>query len=311
MNQTYKVIVSGSINMDVVATADVHPSTGQTVPGKSLDFFPGGKGANQAVAAAKSGAHTVMIGKLGWDAFGDQLESFLRNQGVHLALARRAEDVSTGTALIVVAGGDNTIVVVPGANGLLRPTEVTTTAVQKGDILVSQFEVPLETIQKFFQNGKQYGATTILNPAPAMECPRELLALVDVLVLNETELSFFSGSSIPADAEEHVVIAKAKELRVHGDQVIVVTLGARGALAVLGEREIRVPGHPVTVLDTTGAGDCFVGNLAAKLAGGATLEQALRSANLAASICVQRMGAGPSMPTREEVESLEREEALV
>src|ERR1700712_1028810 len=170
-----RVLVAGSINMDVVATADRHPRVGETVAGKAVLYFPGGKGANQAVAAAKLGAPTTLIGRLGSDAFGDQLNTFLAAQGVDLRFVRQTTGADTGTAIITIANADNTIVVIPGANALVSVAAVAAPALAKGDIAVSQFEIPLPAITAFFQHARVAGATTILNTAPAIQFDRELL----------------------------------------------------------------------------------------------------------------------------------------
>lgn len=304
-----KLIIAGSINMDVVATVDRHPAVGETVAGKELHFFPGGKGANQAVAASKLGANTIMVGKLGKDGFADDLATFLRDQGVDLTHVSRTDNASTGTALIALAAatGQNSIVVVPGANGLLEPSDLEAVKIERGDVLVSQFEIPTSTIKAFFQRGRDMGAINILNPAPARSLDKSLLELVEVLVLNETELAFFiENKAIPQTVED--VATAARRLRLHPDQIIVVTLGAEGAVAVYGERVVPIQGHKVQAVDTTGAGDCFVGALAARLAEADHLDRALQYANAAASICVQRMGAGTSMPTKEDVKLVIRNE---
>src|ERR1041384_6566369 len=179
-----KILVAGSINMDVVATAARHPLPGETVAGKDLHFLPGGKGANQAVAAAKLGAITYLIGKLGNDAFADTLKSFLNSQGLKMEYVQRTSDAATGTALIVVAdSGENSIVVVPGANARLGKEDIEPVVIEPGDILVSQFEMPLETIERFFTRGKAAGARAILNPAPARAGVVDLLKAADILVL--------------------------------------------------------------------------------------------------------------------------------
>ena len=165
-----RVFVAGSINMDVVATASRHPRVGETVAGQAVHYFPGGKGANQAVAAAKLGASTTLIGRLGTDAFGQQLRTFLNLQGVDLALVKDTADIHTGTAIITIADADNTIVVVPGANALVSAEDVAAPVLAKGDVAVSQFEIPQATISAFFKRARAAGATTILNPAPAMAC---------------------------------------------------------------------------------------------------------------------------------------------
>jgi ribokinase len=299
-----RVFVAGSINMDVVATADRHPQIGETVAGSAVLYFPGGKGANQAVAAAKLGASTILIGRLGKDAFGNQLETFLAAEAIDLSFVRQTEKAHTGTAIITVANADNTIVVIPGANALVSAADVAAPTLAKGDIAVSQFEIPLPTIGAFFARARAAGATTILNPAPALEFDRKLLDLVDILVLNETELGLLTKTAL-RDSDDHArFIGAARSLQAGRDQTICVTLGKRGVLALVGGEPVVIPGRFVTAVDTTGAGDCFVGALAARLADGAAMRDALFTANAAASICVQRMGAAPSMPTAKEVEAL-------
>ncbi|MBR0685501.1 ribokinase [Bradyrhizobium manausense] len=298
-----RVFVAGSINMDVVATADRHPRVGETVAGRQVLYFPGGKGANQAVAASRLGAKTTLIGRLGKDAFGAELRTFLGAQGIDLGSVREA-DTHTGTAIITVAASDNTIVVIPGSNGLVSADDVADAPLAKGDVAVSQFEIPLPTIAAFFQRARNAGATTLLNPAPAQKMSGELLALVDILVLNETELGFLAGADLSDDDEAAKIIAVARQLQAREDQTICITLGKRGVLALAGHEEFAVPGRVVKAVDTTGAGDCFVGSLASQLADGAAMRAALAFANAAASISVQRMGAGPSMPTAAEVAAI-------
>lgn len=298
-----RVFVAGSINMDVVATADRHPKVGETVAGRQVLYFPGGKGANQAVAAVRLGARTTLIGRLGKDSFGAELKAFLCDQGIDLGYVVETADAHTGTAIITVAQADNTIVVVPGANGLVGAEDVEVVPLLAGDVAVSQFEIPLPAIAAFFRRARAAGATTLLNPAPAQAMSRELLALVDILVLNETELGFLAGSELSESDEAAKIIAVARQLQARQDQTICVTLGKRGVLALAGGEEIAVPGRVVKALDTTGAGDCFVGALAAQLADDMPLRAALAFANAAASISVQRMGAGPSMPTAAEVKA--------
>lgn len=295
------VRVAGSINMDIVATAARHPKIGETVPGREVLFLPGGKGANQAVAAAKLGAQTALIGRIGVDAFGRDLKDFLAGQNVDLKFLRDTPAAHTGTAVIAVAGGDNAIIVVPGANALVSERDVIEADIANGDILVSQFEIPIPTIEAFFSRARAADATTILNPAPAIDFDRKLLDLVDILILNETELGALAGRQIREDDPDELIFQLARTLQTRQRQTIAVTLGRRGALALTREKALAIPGEIVESRDSTGAGDCFVGALAAQRALGAPIEQALRYANLAASICVQRMGAAPSMPTRSEV----------
>src|ERR1035437_1838351 len=297
-----RVFVAGSINMDVVATASRHPRIGETVAGNAVRYFPGGKGANQAVAAAKLGAPTTLIGRIGKDAFGDQLKTFLAAQGIDLTFVRETAGVHTGTAIITVANADNTIVVIPGANATVTAAEVAAPTLAKGDIAVSQFEIPLPTISAFFKRARAAGATTILNPAPAIQFGAEMLDLVDILILNETELGFLTQAELRDTDDDARFIEVARLLQTGIDKIVCVTLGRRGVLALIDGKPLIVPGRAVKAVDTTGAGDCFVGAVAAQLAGGKSIGGALDYANVAASICVQRMGAAPSMPTAAEVE---------
>jgi len=301
-----RVFVAGSINMDVVATADRHPKVGETVAGNAVLYFPGGKGANQAVASAKLGASTTLIGRLGQDAFGDELKAFLATEGIDLSFVRQTAGAHTGTAIITVAKADNTIVVIPGANALVDAADVAGVMLGKGDIAVSQFEIPLATIDAFLERARTAGAMTILNPAPALTFDRKLLDLVDALVLNETELGLLAGGGVRESADDARFIDAARSLQTSPDQTICVTLGQRGVVALVGGAPLIIPGRMVAAIDTTGAGDCFVGALASQLADGAAMRDALEYANAAASICVQRMGAAPSMPTAEEVEALSK-----
>jgi ribokinase len=297
-----RVVVAGSINMDVVATAHRHPRLGETVAGSAVHYFPGGKGANQAVAAAKLGAPTMLIGRLGKDAFGVELRAFLAAQGIDLTHVQDTAEAHTGTAVITLANADNTIVVVPGANALVTATDVAATALAKGDIAVSQFEIPPPAIGAFFRQARAAGATTILNPAPAIEFGAEMLDLVDILILNETELGFLAKTEL-RDSDDHARFIEAtRSLPIGRDKIVCVTLGKRGVLALLAGEPLIVPGRAVKAVDTTGAGDCFVGAVAAQLAARSSIGNALDYANAAASICVQRMGAAPSMPAKEEVD---------
>jgi ribokinase len=299
-----QVFVAGSINMDVVATAERHPRIGETVTGNAVLYFPGGKGANQAVAAAKLGASTTLIGRLGNDAFGDELKTFLVAQGLDLSFVRQTAGVHTGMATITIANADNTIVVIPGANAHVSAADVAAPLLAKGDIAVSQFEIPLSSISAFFERAGAAGATTILNPAPAIEFDAEMLDLVDILILNESELGFLAKTELRDTDDTARFIDAVRSLQLGKNKIIGVTLGRRGVLAFINDEPLIVPGRPVKAVDTTGAGDCFVGAVAAQLASGKSIHEALGYANAAASISVQRMGAAPSMPTAAEVEAV-------
>lgn len=298
-----RVLVVGSINVDLVCRAERHPRPGETLPGSDFATHPGGKGANQAVAAARSGADTHMLGRVGDDGFGREQVEFLSNQGIRTDGVRRTEGVATGVALIVVDEmGENSIVVVPGANGRVVVEDIDV-AFAPGDVVVCQFEVPLEVVRGAFESARAAGATTVLNPAPASSCSPELLAMADILVVNESELSFFSRTEEADPANAADVAQSLRALRTAPGQVVVATLGAHGLVALVGDEAIGLSGHAVKAVDTTGAGDTFVGALAARIAAGASSREALDYANTAASICVERAGAGPSIPTAREVES--------
>jgi ribokinase len=301
-----RVFVAGSINMDVVATAERHPRVGETVAGHQVLYFPGGKGANQAVSAAKLGAPTTLIGRLGTDAFGHDLKIFLAAQGVDLSFVQETAEAHTGTAIITVANADNTIVVVPGANAMLDADDVTAPVLARGDIVVSQFEIPQTTVSAFFNRARAAGARTILNPAPMIAFDAKLLDLVDILILNESELGLLAEIELRDTDDSERIIEAARSLQGNGGRIVCVTLGKRGVIALADNEPLIIPGRAVKAVDTTGAGDCFVGAVAAQLAAGKSIRDALDYANVAASICVQRMGAAPSMPTVGEVETSRR-----
>jgi ribokinase len=292
--------------MDVVATAERHPRLGETVAGQAVHYFPGGKGANQAVAAIKLRAPVTLIGRLGRDAFGDELKAFLAAQDIDLSFVQQTSEAHTGTALITVADADNTIVVIPGANAFVSAADVEAPSLAQGDIAVSQFEIPLLAIAAFFRRARAAGATTILNPAPAVKFGSDLLGLVDILILNETELGLLAETELRDTDDDASLVEAARAMQAGKDKIICLTLGKRGVLALIDGKPLVIAGRAVKAVDTTGAGDCFVGAVAAQLAAGKPIHDALAYANVAASICVQRIGAAPSMPTVEEVETVLR-----
>ena len=295
-----KVVVLGSINQDVVVTTAVLPTAGQTVVGSNVGYFAGGKGANQAVAASCSGVETTIIGRVGSDIAGSELIGFLKEKSVDTSHITIEGDLPTGAALIVVdSKGENTIVFAPGAN--LAVAVDPSVKINAGDVLLAQFEVPISSIVEFFKLGKANGATTVLNPSPALAVPEELKEDVDFCVLNETELSSLSGTEISPVTDVETMSRAARSLGFGPNSAVVVTLGKQGALLVNPDSSEFFEGHSVVAIDTTGAGDCFVGSMAACLTFQDTLDSALGYANRAAAICVTRPGAGPSMPRAEEV----------
>lgn len=296
------VHVVGSINMDVVAYVDRLPVPGETAFGRQTRLLPGGKGANQAVAASRLGAATKLAGRVGADDFGRQLLSFLAAERVGVSAVGVADEVATGTAIVVVEdGGRNAIIVVPGANGVWHAGYESGWTFAPGDLVVAQNEIPETVIVAAFRAARSAGARTLLNPAPMRALSLELLSLTEIAVLNEIEIGQATGESVSADDLAGVERA-ARSLCRRGPTSIVVTLGSAGALALDNAELHRIEGLAVPAVDTTGAGDCFVGALAASLAGGKTMPEALDRANRAAAISVTRQGAAVSMPTLAELE---------
>lgn len=298
-----RVFVVGSINVDLVATVDRFPRAGETVLGSSYAQYPGGKGANQAIAAARAGALTQMIGAVGDDDHGRQMRDVLVANGVDCSSVHTRASTSTGTALITVCAGENSIVVVPGANGTLRVEEVQGVPIAAGDVLVSQLEIPVPTVAAALALAQRRGAVTVLNAAPMLAQAGALLRHTHMLIVNETELSALSGRNVDPDTASHLIAEAADTLRERAMPTVIATLGARGAIVVSESTWFELPGREVPVVDTTGAGDCFVGTFAAALAAGQSLKLATGFANVAASICVQRAGAGSSMPSRAEIDA--------
>ncbi len=301
-----KVAVVGSINTDLNVLSSRLPSPGETVIGGEFFQAPGGKGANQAVAAARAGAEVVMLGAVGRDAFGDAALETLRNDGVDTTHLRRA-DVPSGVALIMIgADGENLIAVAPGANHAVVPADVDRALNDLagcGTVLL-QLELKIDVVWHAARVLAARGARVILNPAPAPEepIPEDVLQSIDVIVPNEGELARLVGRSIPPGDEEQRIEA-ARVLIGKGVRQVVVTLGPRGVLLVDSEEASSLPGFSADAVDTVGAGDCFCGALAAALAEGMGFEEAIRFAQAAAAISVTRRGAQPSMPHRSEIEA--------
>jgi ribokinase len=295
------VHIVGSINVDLVAFCERLPRIGETVQGSAFERHPGGKGANQAVAAARAGAAAHLLGAVGNDAHGAYLLDTLRSYGVEVGGVETVE-APTGVALILVGGGDNQIVVVPGANARIDPARAAALDFQPGGVCVAQLEAPAVAIRAAFERARARRARALFNPAPALPEGRALFPLADVIVVNETECALFAGTDADWSAAADAVRAAGRALDLRADQALIVTLGAQGAVALLGDRVAAVPGHPVAAIDTTGAGDCFCGYLAAALARGTGIEDALGEANAAAALAVTAKGAAPSIPAREQVE---------
>ncbi|MFD6296226.1 ribokinase [Streptomyces sp. NPDC060235] len=291
------IAVLGSTNMDLVAYVAKAPQRGETVTGREFRTIPGGKGANQAVAAAHAGADVSLIGAVGADAFGTQLRSTLEHFGVNTDRLRTIEGPS-GTAHIVVDDeGANAIVVIPGANGTITVLAPGDEGLIAGaDALLLQLEIPLEAVVAGAEAARQYGVRTILTPAPAQFLPPRLLSSIDLLVPNQHEAAALTGFTDPAGAAA-ALLEQVQE--------VVVTLGAAGCLyAARGAEPLTVPAPQVTAVDSTGAGDTFVGTLAVALAEGREMPEALSWASSAAALSVQRHGATSSMPYRSQIDAV-------
>ena len=276
------------------------PKPGETVTGANLTLFPGGKGANQAVAAARLDAKVTMLGRVGEDAFGTELVENLRGNGVDTCRVEALSKSPTGSAFITVTpDGENAIIVSPGANRGFGPREVETAAgdIWKSRVLVAQLEVNVEAVERAARLAEESGTRFLLNLAPPRKVPDTLLRLSDPLVVNEHEAVFLLG-------EETTPEEAARRLPELGPRSVVVTLGAQGAILAAAGTIRHFPAYEVEIVDTTGAGDAFVGALAAKFAGGATLEDAIPYAVLAGAVAVTREGAQGSLPTSDEVAKL-------
>lgn len=297
-----KILVVGSLNMDMVANVDHIPVVGETILTNTLTLVPGGKGANQAYAAGRLGADVTMLGAVGSDSYADMLMASLKSAGVEVESILRKEDVSTGVAMIAVnAEGDNSIIVISGANAVLTPEDIETKLeiLKESDIVILQLEIPLETVLYTAKMAKSFGKMVILDPAPVpKEFPEELYQYVDIIKPNETELSMLTGLSSMGDD-----IAKgARELKNRGVRDVMVTLGDKGVYIDSEEcGACLVPGHKVNAVDTTAAGDTFTSALAIMLAQGKNIKEAAEFANYVSSIVVTRKGAQSSIPTLEEV----------
>ncbi len=301
-----KIVVAGSINMDIVNEVAHHPRAGETIHGQDTAYHPGGKGANQAVAAAKSGADVAFIGAVGEDAFGQELISALQSAGVDTNRVTVKAGTS-GLAFITVAGdGENTIILSKGANGELLPIDIDRCKemLQSADVLLTQNEIPWETTCRAIELAHAAGVRVFLNPAPARPIDAHVLKMVDVLVLNETETEAVTG--IHVDTVEDARAAAAA-LLVQGVKQVVITLGTRGAVDVAEDMSLHVPAFSVKAIDTTAAGDTFLGALASQDL--TDVRQAIRYASAASAIAVTREGAQPSIPTGAEVVDFLRDRA--
>ena len=298
---TPKIAVVGSLNMDLVTRTPRIPSPGETILGRAFFTAPGGKGANQAVAAARLGARVSMIGRVGEDDFGNALRQTLIADGIDCTYLFPDNDARTGVASILVDdAGQNSIVVAPGANARFSPADVerAQAVIAEADVLLLQLEIPLETVIRAAELARAHDVAVILNPAPARPDLADLLPLADILIPNESEAALLTG--LPADAAIAAESAVAG-LQARGADIVILTLGAQGALLAQGASRERIPAFPVEPVDTTAAGDAFVGGFAVALAEKKPLPEAVRWGAAAGGLAVTRLGAQPSLPHRQAV----------
>lgn len=308
--KTPYVLIIGSSNMDLNIYSEKFPDLGETITGGTFKQYLGGKGANQSVAAVRSGANTVFIGKVGLDSFGDQMISSLTKEGINIDYIDRDPKEHSGVAFILINNkGDNKITVAPGANLKLSTEDIKSNEeiIKNAFCLTVQMEIPMETIKEIFDIASEGNVIKILNPAPLKPIPLEILEKVDIIIPNEGELyrlySFLTNKELTEDGEQKVVNASRVLVSV-GIKCVITTLGSRGSIIYLGSEDkvIEVPTPKVNAVDTVGAGDCFIGVFASFLSKGKNIVNAVKYATIAASIAVTRMGAQDSMPKLNEIE---------
>lgn len=290
-----KIVVAGSLNMDLVVQASRLPQGGETIMGHAFSEIPGGKGANQAVAMARLGADVTMIGKVGTDGFGETLIQTLEKSGANVNYIQKITEQPTGVALITVQdSGENSIIVVSGANGALRASDLDPISFDGYTVAVTQLETPLDTVSEFITRSRESGTFTILNPAPARALPEWLYGHIDLLTPNETELATLTGLSTETEEE---IMAAAQVLLEKGLGAIVVTLGSKGALYLnrTGESHFE-KALRVKAIDTTAAGDSYTAGLATALSKGESIQRAMAFATKVAALTVQTLGAQSSLP---------------
>lgn len=298
------ICVVGGINMDLVVQVPHIPRPGETVHGGAVSRFPGGKGANQAVAASRLGASVALVGQVGEDAFGAELLETLAAAGVETSAVRRVSRTATGVALIAVAtDGQNAIVVAPGANMVWEAAAIAGVerAVAGCRLLVVNLELPPAVVAGAIRAARRGGARIILNPAPYRKGDEACFGEVDILVPNQVEAASYARVDPDAVRDWGAV---GQRLREFGSRAVVITLGSEGSAIIDDTGAARVPGFAVPVVDTTAAGDAFVGGLAASLLRDLALRDAVRFANACGAMAVTRAGAQPSLPRREEIEYL-------
>ncbi|MGL5057342.1 MAG: ribokinase [Fusobacteriaceae bacterium] len=301
-----KITVLGSINMDLVTFCERAPRAGETLLGKEFRQIPGGKGANQAVAMGKLGAEVTMLGKVGTEGMGEVLLNSMKEDGVLVDKIEKSS-ITTGIAKIIVEeSGQNRILVVSGANGDVDTDYVDKNieTIKNTDILVCQLEIPMETVKYAFKKAKELMKVTVLNPAPAAHLDEEIISNSDYIIPNETELEIITG--IKTETMDGVIEA-AKSLLNKGVKGLIVTLGSQGSLYIDKEKQIMTPAYKVKALDTTAAGDSFIGGFVKGISEGMEIGEAIELGTKVAAISVTRIGAQTSLPTEDEIKNFRGE----
>ena len=307
-----KICILGSINMDMVVSVDKMPLVGETIFSENFKLAHGGKGANQAVASQRLGSEVYMISKVGKDAYGLQILNSLEKENINIANIFKDDVNPTGTAIITVnSEGNNSIIVVAGANMTLSLDEIgkCKDVITSSDIIVAQFETPIEVTMEAFKFAKENGVITILNPAPAKEIPNELLKYTDIIVPNETEATTLTG----VDVKDLESAKQAANVFLNNSvKYVIITLGDKGAAVISKEDGVLIPAYRVNAIDSTAAGDSFIGAISTKLKKSdlniMSLVEAVKFGNKVSAIAVQREGAQPSIPFLKEINDIYREE---
>lgn len=297
-----KIVVLGSLNIDMVLTTERLPRIGETIHGEHIHYMIGGKGSNQAVAASRMGIPTSLIGCVGNDTFGEKILKHLSEENLDISSVKKADSIFTGIATVFKTNRDNAIVVIPGANDCCdqRAVDEHLDVIQQADVLLVQLEIPLGTVEYALRIAKQYGLQTILNPAPYQDLPPQLLQYVDYLTPNETEFESLVGRKF--DSPEELEREMLQWSRLHDGLKVIVTRGSRGSTFIENGQTHTVPCIEVDVVDTTGAGDTFNGILAYAIASKKSLREAVMLAGVGASLSITELGAQTGMPTMDKLQ---------
>jgi len=299
-----RAIIIGSINMDIVTYVQKHPKVGETIFCDDVKYFPGGKGSNQAISCKRLGCDTYMIGRVGNDEFGKQMIHFQKYEGISTKHVKKLDGELTGQAFITVSkDSQNSIIVMSGANLKWDDLFLEEITFKKEDVVISQFEVPNHVIEKAFMLAKENEAITILNPSPMRPISHQIKKNTDILIVNEIELEELTGK-IDNIQDETTLFTHASLLIKSGYKTVIVTLGSAGVLLLSSKHKVIIKGHKVTPVDTTGAGDTFVGGIASGIIRGLDMIETVKFANIAASLSVTKEGAASSIPTIDEVNSI-------